>query len=145
ILAEETLALVRPEIFTCPVEPGEWNDNIKDSRVVEDTMREINAWKTTAENRVVQLKDPIPTDNFSHKDFYYEICRSRALDFHKQIKKMLSGENPDPNSMFIDVCRHLQAEKITPEELNELSKAIINRTWDSIPLLCFHNQLSAVA
>lgn len=145
MLAEETLALVRPEMTTCPVEPGNWNDNIEDSRLVEVVVQDIKAWKAKAEQRVVQMTDPIPTDNFSHKDLYYEICLSRAQDFRKQIRKLILGQSPDPNSIFIDVCRYLEREKITQEELNELFKAVTNRVWDSIPLLCFHSKLSTVA
>lgn len=145
ILAEETLALVRPQMLTSPVEIGNWNDNIADGPLVETTYQDITSWKNVVEQRVGKLKDPIPTDGFSHKDFYDAICISRAQDFSKQIEKMISGQLPDPESLFIDLCNYLANEMVTLKELEALKQAILKGTWDSIPVLSFHSQLSAIS
>lgn len=143
--AEETLALARPQMITCPVEVGNWNDAILDKDLVEKTRHELAAWKKTAEEQVAKLKDPTPTEGFTYKKFYDAMRLSRAQDFFKQLERLLTGQRPDPNSMFTYLCDYLERERITPAELESIRQAVLNRVWESIPLLFFHNQLSAVA
>ena len=69
MLAEETLALVRPQMLTCPVEIGNWNDNVTDAALVKETYQDITAWKKTAEERVSRLGTRFPPTAFRTRTF----------------------------------------------------------------------------
>jgi hypothetical protein len=142
ILEEETIALGREQVDLCPLKMPERS--------------EISPpWMSAAWVRQLKKVMQLRLDAFTHTDersdltvlhIQTELTLSRCGDFYRNLENLRNGAplNPEYN-MTAGICDYLVKNHITPEEIVTLRDAVINHKWEAIPVLHYHNMLSAQA
>lgn len=141
LLKEETLALVRPDVDTCPYEimAEGWTEAA--TRRSRDA---IAALKAEMQGRLDSFEGHDGREALRVDKIMEGISLDRCGDLYRNLENMLPERRPDVRDyMTIDICRYLAENGVTPDEIRDLMTAIRYHKWETIPIVYYDCLLSA--
>jgi hypothetical protein len=140
VLAEEVLALVRPEVTAAPLKPGTWDD-------VE------TRWVRGPRDRLVNLKQQIQENmrsqsinynnrGLSRDDIERVVHEGESGDLYRNLERMEAGHPLAPNRCYTaSVCGFLKLHGITKDEIQKLKEQVLCHRYEVIPVLFYYARL----
>jgi hypothetical protein len=144
IEGQETLALVRSGVDTCPYERIVWHSVENDALAQAKTNGMRNAQDLI--RRRMDSFAPSPDQNgLPLKETRNRVITERAGSFYRQIERVIAGQPLDPSDdLQLALCRFLISRAVTKAELERLRDRILTHQWEAIPLVFFAAALGAL-
>jgi hypothetical protein len=140
----ETLALVRPNVDTCPYERIVWH-SVENDALMKAKATEMRQAQDLMRRRMEAFIQPPDQDKLSVRDIRSEVIAERAGSFYRQIERLLAGRPLDPSDdLEFGLGRFLMSKDVTKAELEKLLEKILTRRWEAIPVVFFAAALGAL-
>jgi hypothetical protein len=141
LIAEETLALVRPGTDIAPFELGDW-DSLRAGLVGRASRDQFLNFKQGLKSQLAAL--PIKYDNKGLPFAKLEklIHLKETADLFCSLERLQRDEPLSPNCAYTaDVCKFLVANAISDEEITKLKELIRYHRYEVIPVLFYYSRL----
>ena len=141
---EETLALVRPGVSTCPYERIVWH-SVEDDSLVQTKAKELRDLHDRMRRRIDAFVPSPDDDKLTAKEIRSRVVSSRAMSCFRHIERLIAGQPLDPiDYLEFELGRFLASRGITKTELAQLREKILRHEWEAIPAVFFSAALGAI-
>ena len=144
IEGEETLALVRSGVSTCPYERIVWLSAENDA-LTQAVAKESQKAKEVMRCRMDAFVPGPGQNNRTVKEIRCAVMASRAAALFRQVERLIADEPLDPSDdLQLELCRLLISRGVTKAELKALREKILTHRWEAIPVVFFAAALGAL-
>jgi hypothetical protein len=141
LIAEETLALVRPSTNIAPFELRDW-DSLRAGLVGHSSRDQFLKFKQGLESQLAALPIKLDNQGLPFEKLEKDIHLKETADLFCSLERLESGEPLAPNRAYTaDVCKFLVTNRITSEEISKLKELILHHRYEAIPVLFYYNRL----